>query len=131
MEKDKEERFFVGLREPSLMRRAILEGSRDSLKILKISEDLKDIRTKKIEKIIQLKNNTKEINRLISKLKSDLPKVKIRIKHKAKLEVPKGEVKKVVTVVKKEKEKKHHKLTKLEKLESELGQIESKLGSLR
>lgn len=128
MEKSKDENlFYVEIPEPVAVRRETLLSTRNAIQFLKKNEELKDIRIQKIEKIMEYKNDIKEINVLINRLKEKLPKAKLRIKK----DIP------VVSQVKKEKkktgEKKERKkeTSELDKLESELGQIERKLGRLR
>jgi len=128
-----DEVFFVGIRDPVEVRKTLLENTRDVVQILQRFERFKQVREEKAQEVLILKNDIKELNRLVNKLKSSLPKTKIRIKLQqeeaaAKKQKPVEEKKKVekkqeVPVKKKE-------LSDLEKLERELGDIEGRLSKL-
>lgn len=117
--KEKEELFFVGISEPIVLRKEILLSTKNAIQFLKKNEELKDLRINKIEKIMQFKNEMKEINALMNRLKEKLPKAKLRVKT-----VPRIKHKKIKKI-------KTKKTSELEKLEMELGDIEKKLGRLR
>jgi len=114
-----EEILFVGIKDPSEVRKAILESSRGIIVSLERYEKFKSTRTKRIAEITRLKGTLKEINKLILRLKSELPKIKL------------PEPKKKVKLVKKPKAEPRlapkKEFTELEKLESELDEINKKL----
>ena len=145
---EKEENvFFVGIREPNQVRRAILESSKDSLHALQQYERFKAVRIEKTKEILRLKRILKETDNLMVKLKAKLPKTSIRVKaEKASREsqqiipIEVFETKKLhrkndkKSVKNKEVSKpvfiKPRRLTEVEKLESELNDIEKKLGDI-
>jgi len=116
--------FFVNIREPLVLRRAVLESSRETIRYMQHYEQLKAIRTLKTQKIMQIKKDIRDINKLINELKAKLPAVNIR----ERKEKPKHEYKKKV---KEHIKHKPHKSSELEKLDAELGEVEKKLGKLR
>ena len=132
MEKDKDA-FFVEIREPNEIKRNILESMKDIVEGLQRFEKFKDIRKDKIHNIDRLRKTVKEINKLVADLKSALPESKLRaINLKPVLkegQKSKSGKKKKHKKSKEPEEKKP--VTEIEKLESELGAIEEKLGSLR
>jgi len=146
----KEEAFYVGINDPIEIRRSILESSKDIVQYLQRAERFKAIRAEKTEQLDKLKVLSKEIQSLMRKLRSGLPKTKLRIslyerEQKIKREAAEKRKKDVKKKSKKEKpeaeappkiekkpmpEEKKEGATELEKLESELGKIESRLGNM-
>ena len=124
MKKEKEELFFVGISEAMPLIREILLSTKNSIYFLKKNEELKELRINKIEKIMQFKEGIKEINALMNKLREKLPKANVRVKEKPVIR----EYTQKKREVKKEMPKR---ISELEKLEMELGDIEKKLGRLR
>jgi len=148
-EKDEEEAFYVGIKDPIEIRRSILESSKDIVQYLQRAERFKAVRAEKEEHLFKLKEMSKEISSLMRKLRSSLPKTKLRIslyerEQKIKQEEAAEKAKKTekkAVAKSKEKPKTAAKIkekpvpekedtTELEKLESELGEIESRLGRL-
>ncbi|MBW2996513.1 hypothetical protein KY332_04405 [Candidatus Woesearchaeota archaeon] len=132
MPKEKEEQvFYVGIKDPLEIRRSMLESSKELLQYLQRFEKFKAVRKEKAEQTAKLKGVMKEITTLVKQLKSNLPKTGLRAaKHKEKpkpkkvtVAAPKKEAPKVE--VEKPKE-----MTELEKLESELSEIEGRLTGL-
>ncbi len=122
MKKEKE-LFFVGLSNPTSLRREILLSTKNAIQFLKKNEELKDSRIQKIEKIMEFKNDMKEINALMNRLKDKLPKAKVRVRE--------SPIKKTIHRTGEKIKTKTRKVSELEKLETELGDIEKKLGRLR
>jgi len=144
-EKEKEESFYVGIKDPIEMRRSILESSKELVEYMQRSERFKSIRAEKTEHIEKLKSTIKELKKLVKKAKVALPKTKLRTmlherekrlkmeqsaKEKAELKKTKikAAVKEEKKIVEKVEEKKE--MTELEKLESELSEIEGRLSRL-
>ena len=128
--KKEEQVFFVGLQRPVELRRIVLESSKQTISTMKRYENFKQIREQKKENIQQLKKNFHELNRLMNKFKSELPKAPLRNLHEAKQnEEPKQEVEQQPKQQKKKavKKVKTEDLSEIQKLESELNDIESKL----
>ena len=132
---ERDSAFFVGIKEPIEVRRNILEVAKESIQTLQMFEKFRIIRDEKIKCISELKSNLREIARLLSKLKSSVPKANLRIKlHEHEL-MGVGEdfgVKKKGKKAKKGKELavESSPRNELQKLEEELSAIEGKLGKL-
>ncbi len=124
-----EDMYFVGIEDPVEMRRYILETARESIRTLQMFEKFRSLRDEKMKAILSLKSSVREINRLLSKVKTALPQANLRIKlheHDLLGEKPLSRPKKQAKgsdIIKSAK-------GDLEKLESELSAIENKLNSL-
>jgi len=123
---EKEKAFYVGIKEPLDLRKNLLEQSKMVVKSLQKYERFKDIRRKKIENIMNLKNIIKEIKKLNNDLMSKLPETKIKTERKERKIVPKDKKEIEVELSKTDIKK----MGELEKLEAELSSIESKLNTL-
>ncbi len=133
-EKEEESVFYVGIKDPIELRRSILESSKEMLQYLQRAERFKDVRKEKTEKIAELRETMKEIKSLSKKLKVLLPKTGLRAKSPPKA-TPKKKGKKVKAKKAAPKEvpvevEKPKEMNELEKLESELGEIEGRLTKL-
>lgn len=109
--------FYVGVKEPVSLRRNLLESSKGIVQGLKDYEKLKLIREKRHEKILEFRDKINEILTLLSGLKEYLPK------HELKEEVyvkSKTEKTKKVDI----------KIDEIDRLEQDLAEIESRLGSM-
>ena len=134
-EKKEEDVFFVGIQDPIELRRSVLESSKDLLHYLSRFERFKNIRNEKAEHIARLKDVTSEIRTMVNKLRIALPKTNLRVKlqeaHKIAVKKPAKEKQVKLTEKKpapaKEAPAKPKHMTDLEKLEAELGEIESRL----
>jgi multidrug efflux pump subunit AcrA (membrane-fusion protein) len=135
MPAEKEESvFYVGIKDPIEIRRSLLESAKEMLQYLQRAEKFKEVRREKEVQISKLKETVQEIQSLVRKLKSELPKAGLRAvppheEHKKKA------VKKKTKAVKEEKAapvkvEKPKEMTELEKLEAELGEIEGRLTKL-
>jgi len=101
-----EEDFFVGLNEPTEIRRNLLEASKLVIQNLQRHEKITLIREEKLRKIKALSNDIKKIKVMSNELKDLLPKTSIKTT-------------KVTNS------------TELRKLEHELTEIEEELGKLK
>ncbi|MFH0868210.1 MAG: hypothetical protein V1831_02770 [Candidatus Woesearchaeota archaeon] len=129
MKNESENNLFVEVRGPEEVRRDILESLKEIVENLQRFEKFKEIRKKKIAHINKLEKIVKEINKIVPNLKTSLPETKIRIVNVSK---PQKNKKSNSVKTKDAREEPQTKpLTELQKLESELNEIESKLGSLR
>ena len=125
------ELFYVQLKEPNEVRRNILETLKHIVEVLQKFEKFKHTRHYKFEKINHLRVLVRQANKILSDLKAKLPQTNLRAtiarevpKYKKHHKKKKGKVVETkVTVPKKE-------MTEVEKLESELNAIESKLKGL-
>lgn len=124
MAKKEDNSLFVGISEGNELRKSMLECCKSILESLKEHERFKILRVQKLILINQLKGEIKTLSKMISSLKTYLPKVKdIGIK---KVEAKKTKKEKTKEV----KVEKPKVQTEMEKLEAELSDIESKLNSL-
>ena len=152
VQKKEEEAYYVGISSPNELRRSLLESSKVVIQLLKANEILKQTRKQKAELSEKLKDDVRVINKLITKLKSELPKTKFaaslsRAKPKKEEPAPKVQIVKMVgpkeeapkpqpkpvarvPALKAESKLKPKPLSELDKLESDLSSIESKMKSL-
>ena len=127
------EHFFVELKEPSEVRRNILESLKQILEILQRFEKFKRIRQEKLQGIHKVRILLRDANKLLGTLRLKLPQTNLRAtivkenKKKHKDDHKKKKEKPVEVKVEKAPKKE---ITELEKLESELGAIENKLKGL-
>ena len=125
--KEQSEVFFVQVMEPAQVRRSVLECLKQILELLQRFEKFKHIRHEKMSKIQKLRNLMRDANKIMAELKSKLPQTNFRSsaprepKPAKKIANKKNEAPQA-KVPKKER-------TELERLESELSAIESKLKS--
>jgi len=127
-EPKQEELFFVEVKDPGQVKRAILESLKSILELLKKFEDIKTMRQQKSEKIEKLKSHLREANRLFGTLKSSFPQTSLRPQVKVETQTrerPKEQKKSKIIVEAPRKE-----LTEVDRLESEINAIEQKLRSL-
>ena len=111
-----EENYYVNVKEPADLRKSLLETSRQVVLSLQKYEHFKINKMKKKDELDKLKKTLREINQLISQLKKELPAKKIKSLSKVKIPakgIPKG------------------KKGEIAGLESDLADIERKLGALR
>ena len=124
--------FFVEIKDPDKVRRDILETLKSILEVLHRFEKFKQLRHAKLEKINRLRDLMKRTNKIMGDLKAKLPKTNLKI----------GSVKEEAAAPKKAFHKKGKKAkpaeesapkkepSDVERLESQLGAIESKLKEL-
>ena len=120
--------FYIGVKEPSSIRRTLLESSKTIVEGLQRYENFKMIREQKEPEIFMFKEDMREINKLMMKLKVILPKTNLKeVVRKEK----KGKAKKIEEKpIPKIKIEKKVDPTELQKLESDLADIERKLARL-
>jgi len=151
--KDKQDVFYVGIKDPIEIRRSLLESSKEIVQLMQDFERFKDMREQKYELKEQLRKDIIAIEAMMKRLRKFIPKTKLRVRlaqeHKeldeAEEEPPatsrrKSSKKKSSKALKSSKSKKAKKvkeqpkpkraLTELDKLEEELRKIEEKLGTL-
>ena len=122
-EQESNELFFVQIKEPSEVRRSILESLKEILELLQRFEKFRHIRHEKLVKIQKLRVLTRDANKLITELKSKLPQTSL------KAAVVKEEPRQPKKPAKKKETAQPKKSSELERLESELSAIEGKLKS--
>lgn len=126
--------FFAQVKEPNEVRRNILETLKEIVEVLQRFEKFKRIRHEKLEKIHQLRGLIKDANKMLGNLRLKMPQTNLRAAPAAENPAhkkPRHKKKKKAKSEEANPEKKPKKeMTELEKLEAELGAIESKLKSL-
>ena len=126
--KEQSEVFFVQVTEPGQVRRNVLESLKQILELLQRFEKFKHIRHEKMNEIQKLRNLMRGANKIMTELKSKLPQTNLRSaapgesRKPAKKTANKKNESAQAKVPKKER-------TELERLESDLSAIESKLKS--
>ncbi len=124
--------YFVRIDDPSDLRRQVLENSKLVIESLKRFERIKDIRAERFNEVVRLKQIFSELQELAARLRSSLPQPKMSpiIKRKfiakktVKMPAQTGEPPKAepARAIPRSKD--------LDKLETELSDIESKLSRL-
>ncbi len=122
--------FFVQVKEPNEVRRNILETLKGIVEVLKRFEKFKHIRHEKLEKINHLRVLLKQANKMLGDLRSKLPQTNLRATVAREAPKPKVHHKKKKRAKSAEEKAPKRETTELDKLESELNAIESKLKSL-
>ncbi len=123
--------YFVGISNPSELRKNLLEPTREVIQFLQSYEDFLKTKEEKTKFIFQLKDDLKAIKTEINKLKRFLPKSKLKAEiHKKIEEEIKREKRKTFKRTISPKPSLPKKPTELETLEKELSAIEEKLGTL-
>jgi len=123
LEKESKNIFFVEIHDSEGVKRNVLESLKDIVESLQRFEKFKETREDKINQINNLGKIVKEINKLVPRLKNSLPDAKIRVVKTGK---PKHHAKKKPEEM--GEEAKEEPVTELQKLESELSEIEGKGG---
>ena len=112
--------FYVGVKEPVSLRRKLLESSKGIIQYLKDYENLKLIREEKHKEIVEFKNKIDEMTALLSELKEHLPKKELQGNTYTKEGTEKNSKRKKVKIENSE----------IERLETDLAEIESRLSSM-
>ena len=73
-----EKDFFVGIHEPSDIRRNVLESSKDVVNSMQTNEILKQIRKEKLLLFEKMRSVMNDLDLLVSKLNKKLPKTHLR-----------------------------------------------------
>lgn len=134
-EQSSSELLFVEIRDPTELRRNILESLKGILEVLQSFEKFKHIRAEKLENIAKLRSLMKDANRLMGNLKAKLPQTNIKATTIKDVETePREPSKEKKFTAKKSKSVEQSTPRKeasdIKKLESELNAIESKLRNL-
>ena len=123
------ELFFVELKDPSNVRRQMLEALKEILEVLQKFDQYKKARQQRLDDLNQLRNLVKDANKLLGSLKNKLPQTNLRVK--ALREVPAAKIhKRKKAQAKEESRQAPKKETEFDRIQSELDVIESKLRDL-
>jgi|SRR3989344_1117113 len=71
--------FYMGVRDPIDVRRNLLENAREAIHFLKRYEKLKSLRTEKMQAILKLDTEVKELRALMTKLRKVFPTTKMHM----------------------------------------------------
>ncbi|MBI2133161.1 hypothetical protein HYU11_00605 [Candidatus Woesearchaeota archaeon] len=119
----KDEYFYVGIEDPGVVRRSILESSKELIQALQRYERFKALRSEKYAQASRLKMLYDGIVALLSEVKADLPSMDIK-------GLPKSEERHFRA--KRQADEASKKVpTGIEKLEEELNDIEKKLNAIQ
>ena len=133
MEKEDKDILFVKVNDSSEVRRDMLESIREILGILQRFEKFKESRKEKIHYISKLGKIVKSINKAMTNLKKSLPETKITAMKVSKSRTIKRETpvvrKKDAGVMERRHVERRH-TSELERLETELSDIEGKIADL-
>lgn len=133
MKEQGNELFFVEIKEPTEVRRNILESLKEILEVLQRFEKFKNIRHEKLENIHKLRGLLKDANKMLGNLRLKLPQTSLRaaaVRETAAHKAHHKKRKKGKYAEKEPEKAPKREMTEVEKLESELSAIESKLKSL-
>ncbi|MEK6983083.1 MAG: hypothetical protein AABX33_00785 [Nanoarchaeota archaeon] len=131
MKEQGNEAFFIQVKEPNEIRRNILETLKEIIQVLRRFENFKHTRHEKLERMHKLKGLLKDANKLFGNLKRRLPQTNLKPIFIEETPRPAAKALKKKKIDKTREEKTPKKeMTQLEKLETELGAIESKLKNL-
>ena len=109
-----EKELFIGIKKPKELRKELLESLRDTINLLKKSEDMKKARAERYEAVAELRGAMNDVALDLAKLEQMLPKYTF-------------EKPKVEEGAKEKKEKPRAKEEEIELLERELAEVEAKL----
>lgn len=127
--KEEEDLFYIGIKEPTSVRRELLETSKLIVQLLRRYEKFKLLKSEKADEIVKLRDAVNDMNSLFFKLKAELPKTKLRNK------VPEEEAEEKSKKTKKGKKEAREpaeraKKSDVDELEDQLREIEARLGNL-
>ena len=122
--KARDEPLYIGIEDPSAIRRSLLESIKSLIRILQTSDKVKATRREKKEVTVQLKDTVVEMYALLGNLKASLPKIPLA--HLPKKQKPKTIHQKVEQKL----EKKEKQAPVVPDLNKELDDIEAKLRDL-
>ena len=115
-----EETYFVGVKYPNEIRRNVLESQKGVISFLRRYEEIKRLRTAKVEQVEKLNHIIQDINKLVAKVRRDLPKTKLR---EEQPEMGQKRLEQLETG-------KPLRMSEVDKLNAELSDIEKKLKNL-
>lgn len=125
------EPIYIGLENPTEVRKGLLEASKEMIKILQTNETLREKREQKNQLKAELQETIKDIAHLMAQLRTELPRVKLSSLPK-QTAIPKPALQKETKQTEpapKPRPKPIH-LTEAQRLEKELKEIEAKLNGL-
>ena len=132
MKEDTNGLFFVQIKEPTEIRRNILETLKEIVEVLQRFEKFKHLRHEKLNEINKLRSQLKDANKMLGTLRLKLPQTNLRaaaVRESPAKKAHHKKSKKAKAAAPAEKAQKKEP-TELEKLEAELSAIEGKLKSL-
>ena len=120
--------LFAGIREPIEIRRNILESSKDVIESLKKFQRFESLRNARHKEAAHLRQTVVDLNRLLSRLRAKLPKAKLKLEAVREVLKPK----KIEAPLPQEQNTDAPKkqASEVDRLQSELDEIEAKLNEL-
>jgi len=125
-----DEIIHVGIKEPKQHRKEILSLTVDIIQLLKKYEKYKKIEKEKNLYRIHLTKNIKQLTTTLTKFQTMIPQVHMREKRKEKKEYPQTQPQKIIKQKKEIIKKPVIKNKELEKLETDIASIRSKINKL-
>lgn len=124
--------FYVGVKNPVELRRNVLEASKDVLELMRRYEHIMELKERRLQRMNQLKDISRDITKLCSRLKLALPSVDSVAKESEKHirltgKQMRPEQKEVMKLREKDTFAQSKTVSEVKKLERELMDIESKL----
>jgi len=117
--------FYINIPNSHTVRRSILETSKNTIEALHSFEKFKAVRAQKIKAMEELIILFRQINDISAQLKIEMPKIKLPQFAQKAVKKAKEEKKEP------EKEFKHESEDELQKLETAINQIESRLNDIK
>ena len=130
VKEENNELFVVMIKDPAGVRRHILETLKEIVEVLQRFEKFKQTRHEKIEKVNRLRALLRQTNKMFGQLKGILPQTNLRATIEKEMPAHKVHDKKKKKAKEEEKAPQKKEMTEVEKLETELSLIESKLKEL-
>ncbi|MBI3034170.1 hypothetical protein HYY72_03340 [Candidatus Woesearchaeota archaeon] len=125
--------LYMGIENPNVIRKGVLESSKDLIQFLQKYEKLKAIRAEKQAQIAKLRIIYDDILSMIPEIKSELPKIDVKTLPKwdvrMKEELP-AEEHEIAEPGSEEKKIPKKRMPSVDRLEAELNDIEQKLKSI-
>ena len=130
MAEPKEEPVYVGLYTPTDVRKSLLESTKAAIQILQSNEEFKKTKIQKQELEQELQEIMRDLTKLVARIKSQWPKVKLSsLPKKPSYETSANIIEQEIEITKEEEEPVQE-IMEEEKLEHELKEIEEKLKRL-
>ncbi len=129
--KAKKEEFYVGVSNANSVHLSLLESKKEILQSMKIFQEMKQIRQQKIEEKQMLRKNVRLIQVQLGKIKRAMPHINLPAEEEKPAPAP------IQQPVEQKKEEPKpapppaHPKTELDRIESQLQEIESKLSGLQ
>jgi hypothetical protein len=127
-EQKKEDLVYVGIDDPTSIRRDLLEASKSLVHVLKGQHNLKELRNRKHRLTDELRNRITAISDMLAEAKALLPEATFELREVKTIREPRSEtvIKATIPDIDETRPEKHQ----LDRYEQQLNEIEDKLRSL-